>query len=52
MNEYELQILEGDRYCDETMRAAKDIEVLPSLVHGSRLHDVIHNPIDSATDEN
>jgi hypothetical protein len=29
----------------------EDIEILSSVVPGSRLHEVIHNPIESGIDE-
>jgi len=53
MSDYELQILETGRYYDDMIHAAEleDIEVLSSVVPGSRLHEVIHNPIDSGIDE-
>ena len=53
MSDYELQILETGKYYDEKIRASEmeDIEVLSSVVPGSRLHEVIHNPIDSGIDE-
>lgn len=53
MSDYELQILATEKFYDEAIRAAEqeDIEVLSSVVPGSRLHDIIHNPIDSGIDE-
>lgn len=53
MSDYELQILQTGKYYDEKIHAAEleDIEVLYSVVPGSRLHEVIHNPIDSGIDE-
>ncbi|UCB56127.1 MAG: hypothetical protein JSW45_06245 [Thiotrichales bacterium] len=53
MSDYELQILETCRYYDEKMHAAEleDVEILSSVVPGSRLHELIHNPIDSGIDE-
>jgi len=53
MSNYELQILATERYYDDAIRAAEkeDIEILSSVVPGSRLHEVIHNPIDSGIDE-
>jgi hypothetical protein len=53
MNNYELQIRATEQYYDEAIRAAEqeNIEVLSSVVAGSRLHQIIHNPIDSGIDE-
>lgn len=53
MSNYEIQILATSQYYDNEMRAAEkgDIEILSSVVPGSRLHEVIHNPIDSGIDE-
>ena len=53
MTNYEKQILETEQFYDSAMRAAEleDIENLSSVVPGSRLHEVIHNPIDSGIDE-
>lgn len=53
MSDYELQILSTGKFYDEAMQAAEreDIEILTSVVPGSRLHEVIHNPIDSGIDE-
>jgi hypothetical protein len=53
MSQYEMQILETARIYDNAIWAAEqeDIEVLSSVVPGSRLHDVIHNPVDSGIDE-
>jgi hypothetical protein len=53
MSNYELQILNTARYYDDAIHAAEqeDIEVLSSVVPGSRLHEVIHNPVDSGIDE-
>ena len=53
MSNYELQILNTARYYDDAIHAAEqeDIEILSSLVPGSRLHEVIHNPVDSGIDE-
>ncbi len=44
--------LQLDSFMTE-MRVAEleDIEILSSVVPGSRLHEVIHNPIDSGIDE-
>ena len=53
MSNYELQIRATEQYYDEAIRAAEqeNIEILSSVVPGSRLHQVIHNPIDSGIDE-
>ena len=53
MSEYERQILETEKFYDEAIRAAEqeDIEILSSVVPGSRLHEIINNPIDSGIDE-
>jgi hypothetical protein len=53
MSDYELQIQATSKFYDEAIRAAEqeDIEILSSVVPGSRLHEVIHNPIDSGIDE-
>ena len=53
MTNYEEQNLAIEQFYDEAILAAEaeDIEVLSSVVPGSRLHEVIHNPIDSGIDE-
>ena len=53
MSAYELQIIATSKYYDDAIRAAEkeNIEILRSVVPGSRLHEVIHNPIDSGIDE-
>ena len=53
MSNYEQHNIAIEKFYDEAMRKAEleDIEVLSSVVAGSRLHEVIHNPIDSAIDE-
>lgn len=53
MSDYELQIQATGKFYDEAIHAAEqeDIEILSSVVPGSRLHEVIHNPIDSGIDE-
>jgi len=53
MSNYEKQILATEKFYDEAILAAEleDIEVLSSVVPGSRLHEVIHNPVDSGIDE-
>ena len=53
MSNYELQLLDTAKFYDNAIHAAEDedIEILSSVVPGSRLHEVIHNPIDSGIDE-
>jgi hypothetical protein len=53
MSNYEIQILKTGQYYDEAIRAAEreDIEILSSVVTGSRLHGIINNPVDSGIDE-
>lgn len=53
MSNYEQQILATSQFYDTEMQLAEleNIEVLHSVVPGSRLHEVIHNPIDSGIDE-
>jgi hypothetical protein len=53
MSDYERQILASERFYDDAIRAAEKeyIEILCSVVPGSWLHEKIHNPIDSGTDE-
>ena len=53
MSNYEKQVFETTQFYDKAMQAAEleDIEILCSVVPGSRLHDVITNPIDSGIDE-
>ena len=53
MSNYELQILATGQFYDTEMQVAEleNIEVLHSVVPGSRLHEVIHNPVDSGIDE-
>jgi hypothetical protein len=53
MSNYEKQIHSTERFYDRAILAAEaeDIEVLSSVVPGSRLHEVINNPIDSGIDE-
>jgi hypothetical protein len=53
MSNYEQQIQATEQFYDQAIIAAEleDIEVLSSVVPGSRLHQVIHNPIDSGIDE-
>ena len=54
MSDYELQILSTGKVNDHAMLAAEtneSIEVLSSVMHDSRLHEIINNPIDSGIDE-
>jgi hypothetical protein len=53
MTDYELQIQATGKFYDDAIRAAEqeDVEILSSVVPGSRLHEIIHNPIDSGIDE-
>ena len=53
MSDYELQIPETGWYCDRKIRAAEAevIEILSSVAPGSRLNEMIHNPIGSIIDE-
>ena len=53
MSNYEQQILATAKYYDAAMQAAEaeGIEILSSIVPGSRVHPVINNPIDSGIDE-
>jgi hypothetical protein len=53
MSAYERQILATERYYDSQIQAVEKsgLEVLNSVVPGSRLHEIIHNPIDEGIDE-
>lgn len=53
MTRYELDNLETARRCDELMRQIEETDpnVLSSVVPGSRLHQIIHNPITEGIDE-
>ena len=53
MSKYEEQILATEQFYDRAIMAAEleGIEILSSVVAGSRLHEVINNPIDSGIDE-
>jgi hypothetical protein len=53
MSNYELQIRTTAQYYDDAIRAAEqeNVEILSSVVPGSKLHEVIHNPVDSGIDE-
>jgi len=53
MSNHGLQIRATELYYGEAMRAAEQvsIEILSSVVPGSQLHQVLHNPVDSGIDE-
>lgn len=53
MSGYERQILETERFYDNQMHIIEEsgAEILSSVVPGSRLHEIIHNPIDEGIDE-
>ncbi len=53
MSAYELQILNTERFYDNQIRAIEEsgAEVLSSVVPGSRLHEIIHNPVTEGIDE-
>ncbi|MET0027354.1 MAG: hypothetical protein ABW101_06925 [Candidatus Thiodiazotropha sp.] len=53
MSGYERQILETERQYDQLMREIErqDPNVLHSVVPGSRLHQIIHNPVTEGIDE-
>lgn len=53
MLNYDKENLAIEQFYDKAIRAAEleDIEILSSVVPGSRLHEIIHNPIDSGIDE-
>lgn len=53
MSNYELQILETERRYDQMMSQieAEDKNILHSVVPGSRLHQIIHNPVTEGIDE-
>lgn len=53
MSAYERQIRETEQFYDRQMQAveAQGVEILSSIVPGSRLHEKIHNPIDEGIDE-
>ncbi len=53
MSGYERQILETERRYDQLMREIErqDPNVLHSVVPGSRLHELIHNPVTEGIDE-
>lgn len=53
MTAYEQQILKTEKFYDQAIAAAEQegLEVLTSVVRGSRLHEVISNTVDSGIDE-
>ncbi|MCG8486629.1 MAG: hypothetical protein AB2551_05325 [Candidatus Thiodiazotropha sp.] len=53
MSGYERQVLETERFYDRQMDAIEEsgVEILTSVVPGSRLHEIIHNPVDEGIDE-
>jgi len=53
MSGYERQILETERRYDQLMSEIErqDPDVLYSVVPGSRLHEIIHNPVTEGIDE-
>ena len=53
MSNYGMQIRATEQYYDDAIRAAEqeNIEILSSVVPGSRLHQIINNPVDSGIDE-
>ena len=53
MSAYERQIRATEQFYDRQMHAveAEGVEILSSVVPGSRLYDKIHNPFDEGIDE-
>jgi len=53
MSEFEKQVLAIGRNNDSQIRAIEGAgnEVLSSVVEGSRLHEIIYNPVDEGIDE-
>jgi hypothetical protein len=53
MTAYERQIKETEAYYDAEIAIAErdEIEILNSVVSGSRLHEILHNPHDEGIDE-
>jgi hypothetical protein len=53
MTTYEQQILNTEKFYDQAIKAAEQegLEILTSVVPGSRLHEVINNTVDSGIDE-
>ena len=53
MTAYERQIKQTEAYHDAQIPMAEheELEVLQFKVVGSRLHDILHNPVDEGIDE-
>lgn len=53
MSAYEKQNLATEQFCDREMQAIErsGSEVLSSVVPGSRLHEIISNPVTEGIDE-
>lgn len=53
MTAYERQIRQTEEYYDAQILKAEheNTEVLSSRVDGSRLHEILHNPVDEGIDE-
>ena len=53
MTAFERQVFETEQFYDAqiALAEAEGYEVLHSVVEGSRLHEVLHNPIDEGIDE-
>lgn len=53
MTAFEKQVFETEQFYDAqiALAEAEGYEVLHSVVEGSRLHEVLHNPIDEGIDE-
>jgi hypothetical protein len=53
MSNFEIQMRNTGQFYDNAIRDAEreGIEILSSMVTGSRLHEIINNPVDSGIDE-
>ena len=53
MSKYQQQTLDTDRHYEQMMHEVESIDpnILFSLVPGSRLHEIINNPVTEDTDE-
>lgn len=53
MTAYDQQVLNTGKFYDEAITAAEQetLEILTSVVPGSRLHEIINNTVDSGIDE-
>lgn len=53
MSAYEAQVLATEQYYDREMAAIEKsgVEVLSSIVPGSRLHEIISDPVTEGIDE-